>query len=47
MEQSKVIDMLETYHCQKQNSLQQSDYFEDFYNSKNSEKLGRREQFVY
>ena len=33
--------------CQKQNSLQQSGYFEYFCNSKNSEKLGPREQFVY
>ena len=33
--------------CQKQNSLEQSGYFEYFYNSKNSEKLGRPGKFIY
>ena len=31
----------------KQNTLQQSGYFEYFCNSKNSEKLGKPEQFIY
>ena len=33
--------------CQKQNSLQQSEYFEYSCNSKHSETLGQPRQFVY
>ena len=35
------------YNLSKQNSLQQSDYFEYFCNSTNSENLGKPEKFVY